>query len=428
MQVQLAARAAVHSVAWCVAAALTALSSSAALAVDPPLSLAEAARIAAQRSPQLESQRALVSAAEAASISAGELPDPKAVIGIENLPTNGPDRWSVSRDFMTQRTIGFMQDVPGAGKRALRTQRAEDESAREAALLTVQQLTVQRDAALAWVSRWYAEAALRLAEQLLGEARLSAETTAAAYRGGRGTQADVLAARAAAIELENRRIDAAAQVRRATITLARYVGDSADRTLGGIPAMDTLPHTRVHLTADVETHPELRLLAQQEAIAATDVELARVAKHPDWNIGVSYGIRGSAYSNMVTVLVSIDIPLFPDRRQDAQQLAKLKQLDSVRAQREEMRRQHVAEIAAIVAEWESSRAQAIRIANELVPIAAQRVDAALAAYRGGNGSLMTVLEARRGTIEAQVAQLEQEKAAAKSWVQLQFVLPSEEQS
>jgi len=33
-----------------------------------------------------------------------------------------------------------------------------------------------------------------------------------------------------------------------------------------------------------------------------------------------------------------------------------------------------------------------------------------------------------GAIEAQLAQLEQEKAAARSWVQLQFVLPSEEQS
>jgi outer membrane protein TolC len=415
-------------VASWIAFALTLLPPPVALAADAPLTLAEATRIAAQRSPQLESQRALVSAAEAMAIGAGEFPDPKAVIGIENLPTNGPDAWSVSRDFMTQRTIGVMQDVPGAGKRALRAQRAEDESAREAAVLTVQQLTVQRDAALSWVSRWYAEAALRRVEQLLGEARLSAETAAASYRGSRGAQSDMLATRAATIELENRRTDAAAQVRRATIGLTRYVGGDAQRALGAIPEMNALPHGLMHLTADVDTHPELRLLAQQEAVAATDVELARIAKHPDWNIGVSYGIRGPSYSNMVTVLVSIDLPLFPGRRQDAQQLAKLRQLDSVRAQREEMRRQHVAEIAAMVAEWEASRAQAARTATELVPIAAQRVDAATAAYRGGTGSLTAVLEARRGVIEAQLTQLEQEKAAAKIWVQLRFVLSPEEQS
>jgi len=412
---------------WIVLAAMSLLPL-VALAADEPLTLSETARIAAQRSSQLESQRALVGAAEAAVVSAGELPDPKAVIGVENLPTNGPDAWSVSRDFMTQRTIGVMQDIPGAGKRALRAQRAENESAREAATLTVQQLVVQRDAALSWISRWYAEATLRLLDQLLGEARLSAETAAAAYRGGKGAQVDMLATRIAVVELENRRTDAAAQLRRATIGLSRYVGVSSERPLGAVPAMSALPHSLTHLTADIDTHPELRLLAQQEAIAATEVELARAAKHPDWNIGVSYGIRGSSYSNMVTVLVSIDLPLFPDRRQDAQQLAKLRQLDSVRAQREEMRRQHVAEIAALVSEWEASRAQAARIATELVPIAAQRVDAALAAYRGGTGSLAAVLDARRAAIESQLAQLEQEKAAAKSWVQLQFTVPGEEQS
>lgn len=425
MQIHLAARAAVRSAAW-TAVLATLLPSFAVLAADAPLSLVEAIRIAAQRSPQLESQRALVSAAEAAALGAGELPDPKAVIGIENLPTNGPDRWSVSRDFMTQRTIGVMQDVPGAGKRALRTQRAEEESAREAATLTVQQLAVQRDAALSWLSRWYAEASLRLMDRLLDEARTAVESTSAAYRGGKGAQADFLVARAATIELENRRTDVMAQVRRAKIALTRYVGDNAERVLGVVPAMNALPHASSHLIAEVDTHPELRLLAQQEAIASTDVELARIARRPDWNIGVSYGIRGSSYSNMVTLLVSVDLPLFPERRQDAQQLAKFKQLDSVRAQREEMRRQHVAEIEAMVAEWEASRIQAARVADELVPIAAQRVDAALAAYRGGSGSLTAVLDARRGAIEAQLAQLEQEKTAAKLWIQLRFVLPIEE--
>jgi len=63
-----------------------------------------------------------------------------------------------------------------------------------------------------------------------------------------------------------------------------------------------------------------------------------------------------------------------------------------------------------------------------VPIAAQRIDAALAAYRGGTGSLAAVIDARWAAIESQLARLEQEKAAAKSWVQLEFIVPGEEQS
>jgi outer membrane protein TolC len=70
----------------------------------------------------------------------------------------------------------------------------------------------------------------------------------------------------------------------------------------------------------------------------------------------------------------------------------------------------------------------MRTRGELLPLAAQRSDAALAAYRGGTGTLAAVLDARRGELDARLTLIQQEQAAARAWAWLQFVIPVTEKS
>src|SRR4029077_16990644 len=103
---------------------------------------------------------------------------------------------------------------------------------------------------------------------------------------------------------------------------------------------------------------------------------------------------------MVSLMVSIDLPWSPGTRQDREHAAKLRELDAARAMREDTRRMRVAEVDTMLSEWDATRATARRIADELIPLAARRLDAALASYRGGTGGLTPVLEARRSELEA----------------------------
>ncbi|MFT5035336.1 MAG: hypothetical protein ACI87L_001178, partial [Litorivivens sp.] len=92
-------------------------------AADPlTLTLAEAQRIAINRSQQLVAQDALGAALREQALAAGQLPDPVLKAGIDNLPANGPDSFSLTRDFMTMRRIGISQELPRAAKRQLRTE------------------------------------------------------------------------------------------------------------------------------------------------------------------------------------------------------------------------------------------------------------------------------------------------------------------
>lgn len=408
-------------------AALGVLSIPSAAAADAPLSFAESLRIAVVESPQLDSQRAMVDAAREMAGPAGELPDPKLKLGVENVPTNGPDSWSLTRDFMTMTKVGVMQEFPREEKRRLRSLRAENDAQRGTVALEAARLSVRRETAAAWLSRWFAAESERLIARQLDEAALAVVTAQAAYRAGKAPQADLLNAQGNAIELRNRATEAAAQSKRARIALARFIGAEADRPLGSPPDFLRLPFDAAEL-ADVDAQPDIKMALAREASAVTEADLARASRKPDWSAELTYAVRGSPYSNMVSLMVSIDLPWSPGTRQDREHAAKLRELDAARAMREDTRRMRVAEVDAMLAEWEAARDMAQRISDDLIPLASQRIDAALASYRGGAAALSPVLEARRSELDARLALLQQQQAAAKAWAWLQFVRPVKEGS
>src|SRR5690349_4386152 len=62
------------------------------------LTLAEALRLAQERSQQLPAQAAAATASRQMAVAAGQRPDPTLKAGINNVPVDGPDRLSLTRD------------------------------------------------------------------------------------------------------------------------------------------------------------------------------------------------------------------------------------------------------------------------------------------------------------------------------------------
>jgi len=96
-----------------------------ALASDGALTLNEAQQLAVKRSRQVVAQDMTVKASRDMAIAAGQLPDPVLKVGIDNLPLSGQDKFNLTRDFMTMRRIGIMQEITRADKRQLRAERYE---------------------------------------------------------------------------------------------------------------------------------------------------------------------------------------------------------------------------------------------------------------------------------------------------------------
>lgn len=388
-----------------------------------PLTLPEAQRRAIDRSRMLAAQESAVAASREMALAAGQLPDPVATLGVNNLPINTSDRFSFTRDFMTMRSIGLMQEFTWAEKRAARAARFEREAEKSLAERDVSIAAIQRDAALAWLDRYYAEAMQTVVSEQSRQAKFEIEAAESAYRAGRGNLADLLAARNALVLLDDRTSEVGRRASAARIALARWIGNDADAPLAGKPAIDALRLDPSTLETDLAHHPELAVLAKKEEVAAAEVRIAQTNKKADWSVALMYSQRGPDFSNMVSVNVSIPLQWDQKHRQDREIAARLAMLDQARAERDEMLRAHTAEVRAMIAEWENDRERSARYAREILPLAAERSQATLSAYRGAKASIADVLLARRSEIDVRMQALQLEMDTARLWAQLNFLFP-----
>lgn len=412
--------AAAQRVATLVAMALL-VASSHAFAAEAPLTLADAQRRALERSRQLAAQDFAIAASREMAVAAAQLPDPIATAGISNLPTDGPDAFSLTRDFMTMRSIGVMQEWTRGEKRRARADRFEREADRSLVERAARAAVIQRETAVAWLDRYYAEAQSSLIAEQSRQSRLEIEAAETAYRTGRGNLGDVLAARSSLVALDDRASELGRRVGAAKIALARWVGEAATAPLAGKPPIDSIGLDSGKLDSELEHHPQIAALASQEEVAAAEVRLAQANKKADWSVQLMYSQRGPAYSNMVSFAVSVPLQWDQTHRQDRELAAKLALLDQARAEREDMLTAHVAEVRAMIVEWENNRERSARYERELVPLAAERTQAMLASYRGAKASIADVLVARRGEIDIRLQALQLEAETARLWAQLNFL-------
>jgi outer membrane protein TolC len=387
------------------------------------LTLQEAQRIAVERSRQLVAQDSAVTAAREMAVSAAQLPDPVATVGINNLPINGPDQFSLTRDFMTMTSVGVIQEFTRSEKLEARAERFELEAEKAVVEKTATVAAIQRDAALAWLDRYYAEAMQTVISEQGHQAQVEIEAAESEYRGGRGNLADILAARSALVLLEDRASEVGRKVSAAKIALARWIGNDSDAPLVGKPAIDVIRLDPSTLETHLNHHPELAVLAKKEEVAAAEVRVAQANKKADWSVELMYSQRGPAYSNLISVNVSVPLQWDQKNRQDREVGAKLAMLDQVRAEREDMLRAHTAEVRAMIAEWENDRERHTRYERDILPLATERTEASLAAYRGAKASITDVLLARRSEIDVRLQALQLEMDTARLWAQLNFLFP-----
>lgn len=393
-------------------------------ALAQALSLQEAQRRAVDRSRQLAAQDSAVRASREMAVAAGQLPDPVLKAGIDNLPVTGEDRFSLTRDFMTMRRIGIMQELTRGAKRELRAQRFEREAERSVAEKEAATASIERGTALAWLERYYAEAMLKVVEAQIEQVKGEIGAAEAAYRGGRGSQADVIGAHGTLAGLEDKASELRRRILVGKTNLARWMGEGADSPLGARPDIDAVRLNEATLDQDIAHHPDIAVMTKQEEVATADAKIARSSRTPDWTVEVAYQQRGPEFSNMVSIGVSVPMPWDRGNRQDREVASKLAMAERMRAEREEMIRAHAAELRGMLAEWRNGRERLVRYDKDLLPLAAERSRAALAAYQGGRTGVSDLLLARRNETEVRMQAVQLEMDTARLWAQLNFLVPA----
>jgi cobalt-zinc-cadmium efflux system outer membrane protein len=390
---------------------------------ESSLSLEAAIEAALQRAPQVLGATAGVEAAQSLADSAGRLPDPSLVVGIDNLPVTGSEAYSTTRDFMTMRKVGVMQDFPRAGKRRLQHQRAEADADRAGAELAMTRLDVARQTAQAWIRLATANASLQDLRTLQPELDLGASAARAAVAAGRSSGAEALSAEAAAARLKTRILQMQSEQRRARADLARWIGEDADRPLASMPSLDVLPAPVDVILNTPHLHGEILPFEARIAAARADVDLARADRRPDWSSELSFAKRGPDFSDMVSLQFTIGLPLFTKHRQDPVIAARRAELRQLEAQRETEIRMHTAETQQRVIDWQQLGEQLAQYDDELVPLARERTHVALASYRAGNSELRLALDAFEDEIGILIDRAALENERGRAWTYLRYLQP-----
>ncbi len=375
---------------------------------DERITLAEAERLALEHDPAVRTHEARAAALDEAAVADGQLPDPRLRTGLYNLPL---DDFSLASQPTTQWRLGIQQAFPRGDSlkyKAGRT-RARAEAERAQAALSAAQ--ARRGVREAFLEILYQQGAHRIVVENRALFAALVNITQAHYGAGRSDQQDVLRAELELSRLDDRldRIRNAEESARAD--LQRWIGAAASRPLApGLPGLPA-PPAETELRRALERHPEITrrsavIQARQQA-----VDLAREQYKPGWGLGVEYRKRfghdpgGDARTDMAAVMLTLDLPLFTEKRQDRRLAASQKEADAAFLERADTYRRMRRLLAREYANWRRLGDRAARYDSELVDAAHQNAEAALNAYQSGTLEFTNLMRARITELDVQLQAL-----------------------
>jgi outer membrane protein TolC len=351
--------------------------------------LTEAVAQARAANGMLQAARLRADAAAERVPQAGAWQNPVLSFGLRNRPLDGFG----TDERMTMNVVQLTQRFPWPGKLGFSEEREQHVAQAEALESDeVERQLVSRVKAtyfqLAYVDR--ALVVMRETRELL---RNFHEVSASLYSVGNGLQQDVLQAQVAVAGMteditvaEQRRVSLAARL---NALLGRVATDPVPaleltRPTGRLQPVDTL------IALATLHRPALAAARERVAAAEAGYRAARRRLYPDFVVNVGYGQRPQ-YTDMLTIMVGVSIPLFAGSRQ----LPQRREMLAVQAMEEAKALDLYNETFAVLTE---SRAEAERALNltslyqtSILPQARAAVESALSAYRVGRVDYMTLV-------------------------------------
>ncbi|MEW5756325.1 MAG: TolC family protein [Pseudomonadota bacterium] len=347
------------------------------------LSVDQAVALALQHYPALSEQQVRVQALEQTVVQQTSLPDPRLSLGLTNVPVNS---LSLSEEPMTMMEIGLSQPLPYPGKRGLLQGQARAMQEAGVQELSEARLQVASEVRQTWWARYGVDRAreiLTYNQELLRQIVGIAQTK---YKVGQGLQQDVLLAQLELSKLLERDLMLKREALALQYRLNRLIGQAPEAELWLPGKTDTvLPNLRPVaqlVEAAMAARPQLR--AQQARVRASEkgVELARRDYYPDFEVGASYGQR-SGYDDMVSVMFSMNLPIYTARKQDPMLAQRNSEVLGERYRLEDIQAQIAARVRELVARYDEARARVALLKTGILPQARQTVDSMLAGYQVG---------------------------------------------
>lgn len=367
---------------WGIGIALLGLWLPSAFAMAQAFNLSQAEQLAVEQDSAREQLSFQRQAALAEGQAKSRLPDPMLKLGVANLPI---DSLSFDEDPMTQFNIGYSQPLSRGNSLALTEQAYQIKAQQFESQLQLRELEVKQAVRTLWFSIAYGQKVQRLLLQQQQVFQQNLDNLTSSYSLGNQQSQDLILAELELSRLSERMLANQQQMQRDRAMLSRWVGAAAFQTLA-----ESLPDWLNDFTpssVDLEQqknllaqHPRLQLAQINIQFQQQQLRLADEAYAPALRLDFNYGHRqsyapdGSRRPDLISAFITLDLPLFPQQRQDQQYKAAVNQVSAEQAQRDSILQQYQGQLRTVLTQLDFLNQRLALYQKELLPQAqAQRL-------------------------------------------------------
>ena len=379
-----------------------------------PITADDLASWVLEANPGLAAREAAAEAAAYRIEPAGSLDDPMLSYAVAPLTANA--------DRSLNQKVEFSQKIPWPGTLAARESVARFEAVaarRDADSLRLRVIARAKSAHAEWR---FIDSALDIHhanKALLDDLAATAQTR---YAAGRARKQDVLQAEVERAGLDNhllRLLRQRAAVQARINALLSRTPDAPLPAAAPILLQSTPPALETLQALALAHHPELSRLDAEISASERHVRLAEKAFLPSFQVGVGYDGLWDEIDKRPVFGVSINVPLDRSKRRSDLDRARA-EMRRTKFSLSERRADLRANLATARAEVVEAQTSIALYQDELVPLAVEFLEAAIADYQSGTGAFLNVITAEQHKLETNLELARVRADYAKRLAELEF--------
>jgi cobalt-zinc-cadmium efflux system outer membrane protein len=282
------------------------------------MTLKEIEREAMANNPEIRAAEARAAVAKARTPAAGALDDPMFMYRNWGTPLERPWDWN-----RAQHMLMYQQTLPGPGKRAARTEVANQQTAESEAQIEVVKREIGVRVRMGYYDLLRSGDEHRIHDQQMELSKQALQSATVKYTVGRVPQQDVLKAQIAMTRLADHLVmlDEEEESSRAELnTLMGRDPGAPLEVIGKYGAPRALPNLDELERTALENRPELKAIAATGNVADAQLALARKAYTPDFTVAGGYMLmpEGSLFRNNYMAEVTVSLPWLNRRKHESE--------------------------------------------------------------------------------------------------------------
>lgn len=341
------------------------------------ISLHDASLMAIKSDPAQQIYQSQQAALIAQGIAGSTLADPMIKLGMANVPT---DSFQLDKDPMTQITVGLSQQFSRGSQRELTQEGFNQRADMTVSLGLDRKLTVKKSVRELWLKILFIDKSLRIVKENKKLFSGFYQDLQAKFSLGLTEHEDLILAEIEISKFDEKIAALNQQSLNYRSLLSEHIGEYAYQTLpSAIPQWpETLSYVKAVNANNTEhyellsNHPKAQMLVQSITLADNGIELAEQNYKPAFKLEVGYGHRlsetdmGKPRSDLLSAFVSMDIPLFTDKRQDQKLISAQYNKGQKQAEHRLLLRQLNALLNAEISNYQQLQARQIRYQDSLL--------------------------------------------------------------